>query len=250
MAQKAKTAASAPKYSKECFEEQMLTTFLIANLPFQLVENLSFCKLLEIAHPDIDIPNCRCLRQLLDVQHDTAAQAFLDDLGERTKVSLAIDCWSSPNKVAFMAIVAYYVSVDWKYREVLLAFEPLVGAHTGRILARVVEQVLEQFSLTDRLLAKTTDNASNNGTMRETLQQALSSRHNVSWDAEVAKVSCLAHVLNLSAKSLLLSIKVIDDGEHDDGDAGQDLDPNTFLPDMAENDVARTVVKVGTTCLS
>ncbi len=99
------------------------------------------------------------------MQHDTAAQVFLDDLGERTKVSLAIDCWSSLNKVAFMAIVAYYVSVDWKYRDILLTFEPLVGAHTGCNLAWVVERVLEQFSLTDRLLAIMTNNASNNSTM-------------------------------------------------------------------------------------
>ncbi len=92
----------------------MLTTFLVANLPFQLVENLSFSKLLEIARPDINVPNRRCLRQLLNVQHDTAARAFLSDLGKRTGVSLAIDCWSSPNKVAFMAIFAYYALVEWK----------------------------------------------------------------------------------------------------------------------------------------
>jgi hypothetical protein len=70
----------------------MLTMFLIATLPFELVENLSFCKLLEIAHPDIDVPNCCSLRQLLDVKHDTATWVFVDDWGKRTKVSLAIDC--------------------------------------------------------------------------------------------------------------------------------------------------------------
>jgi hypothetical protein len=51
-------------------------------------------------------------------------------------------------------------------------------------------------------------------------------------------------VLNLSAKSLLLGIKVVDDGEHDEYDKWQDQDPNTFLPDKAENDVAQIVVKV------
>jgi hypothetical protein len=148
-----------------------------------------------------------------------------------------------------MAIVAYYVSIDWKYREVLLAFEPLSGAHTGRNLARVVERVLEQCELTDKLLAITTDNASNNGTMREALQQALSGYHNVTWDAEVANVSCLAHVLNLSAKSLLHGVNVAEDGEHDDFTAVEEQDPSNFVPDMAENDVARTVVKVSPGCL-
>ncbi len=109
--------------------------------------------------------------------------------------------------------------------------------------------MLEQFSLTDTLLAITTDNASNNGTMQEILQQALSSRYDVFWDAKVAKVTCLAHVLDVSAKSLLLGIKVVDDEDHDEDDKRQDQDPNTTLPDMAQNDVARTVVKVSASSL-
>ncbi len=128
-------------------------------------------------------------------------------------MSLAVDCWSSPNKKAFIAITAYYISEDWKYKEVLLAFELLTGSHTRQNLAMVVKRVLDQFNLTDRLLAITTDNASNKSTMRKTLQLVLSSRHNVAWNAEVAKISCLAHVLNLSAKALLLAVKVADSAE-------------------------------------
>jgi hypothetical protein len=56
---------------------------------------------------------------------------------ERTKVLLAIDSWCSQNKVAFMAMVAYYISVDYIYREVLLACEPLMGARIGCNLVQV-----------------------------------------------------------------------------------------------------------------
>jgi Tfp pilus assembly protein PilF len=97
----------------------------------------------------------------------------------------------------------------------------------------MVERVLEQFGLTDRLLAITTDNASNNGTMREVLQQALSGHHNLIWDAEVAKVSCLAHVLNTSAKSLLLGVKIAKEREDDYFIEVEDQDPFNFVPDIA-----------------
>lgn len=53
-----RSESTAPQYSKEVFEEQMLTTFVIANLLFQLVENNSIKKLLELARPSIDMPNC------------------------------------------------------------------------------------------------------------------------------------------------------------------------------------------------
>jgi hypothetical protein len=235
---------TAPQYSKEVFKEQLFTTFVSANLPFQLVENHSFKKLLEIACLGIDMPNRRQLRKLLDICYESATEAFLSDLGNRTKVSLVIDCWSSPNKIAFIAIVGYYILVEWKYKEVLLAFEPLTGAHMGRNLALVVERILAKYELTDRLFNITTDNASSNATMRESLEQALSGKHNVVGDAEVAKVSCLAHVLNLSAKAFLLGVKVADAAEPDEGHDFIYEEPYSFVPDMAENSVARTVVKV------
>jgi hypothetical protein len=60
--QKARTTENIPKYSKEVFEEQMLTTVLLANLPFQVVEHHSFRKLLSIARPGIDVVNRSRLR--------------------------------------------------------------------------------------------------------------------------------------------------------------------------------------------
>ncbi len=200
--------------------------------------------MLNIARPDIDMPNRRRLRYLLDDRHEEVQTASCKDLGPRTRVSLAIDYWSSPNKKAFIGIVAYYISESWKYKEVLLAFEPLSSSHTGRNLALVVERVLEQYQLTDKVFAITTDNASNNGTMRETFEQALTSRHNVKWSAEVTKISCLAHVLNLSAKALLLGLKIADDSEPDETEPTASSDPLDFAPELAENTVAQTVVKV------
>ncbi len=40
--QRAKIEADVPAYLKETFEQQLLTTILLANLPFQVVENKSF----------------------------------------------------------------------------------------------------------------------------------------------------------------------------------------------------------------
>ncbi len=235
---------TAPQYSKEVIKEQMLTIFVIAKRPFQLVENHSFKKLIEIACPGIDMPNQQQLQKLLNICYKSATKAFLSGLGDCTKVSLAIDCWSSPNKITFIAIVGYYILVEWNYQEVLLAFQPLTGAHRGRNLALVVERILAKYELTDKLFAIATDNASSNATMRESLEQALSGKHNVVWDTEVAKISCLAHVLNLLAKAFLLGVKVADTAEPDESHDLIYEEPYSFVPDKAENSVARTVVKV------
>jgi hypothetical protein len=78
------------------------------------------------------------------------------------------------------------------------------------------------------------------------LEDALQS-HNVEWSADAMKVSCLAHVLNLSAKALLVGLDVTN--EKDSNDDPLDLDKN--LPELsplsATHDVARIIIKI---CLS
>ena len=60
---------------------------------------------------------------------------ILEDLPTGAKISLAIDCWTSPNRLAFLAINGYFIDSEWRYREVLLGFEPLSGSHSGVNLA-------------------------------------------------------------------------------------------------------------------
>jgi len=49
------------------------------------------------------------------------------------KISLGADTWTSPNKLAFEAIVAFWISDSWQVEEVLIGFEEIRGSHTGLI---------------------------------------------------------------------------------------------------------------------
>jgi hypothetical protein len=61
--------------------------------------------------------------------------------------------------------------------------------------------ILEKHSISDRIMAITTDNASNNETLVSSLQQAYP-------DTSITRVPCMAHVIQLSLKQLLGIIKV------------------------------------------
>ena len=82
------------------------------------------------------------------MEHATSiCSTMLNDLGPCTKVSLALDAWSSPNHLAFLAMMAYYINTSWEYKEILLAFEPLEGYHSGKNLAAVVMNILKEYEL-------------------------------------------------------------------------------------------------------
>lgn len=98
-----------------------------------------------------------------------------------------------------MAITGYFIDSNWEYREVLLGFEPLSGQHTGLNLGGILWDILQKYEIEDRVLAITTDNASNNRTLVESLYDI----HGLF----IIRAPCLAHVMQLALKQLLGQMK-------------------------------------------
>jgi hypothetical protein len=133
-------------------------------------------------------------------------QELLNKLPKDVKISIALDCWTSPFQQAFMAVTGYFFDDNWEYREVLLGFEPLHGAHSGINLSAVVMDLLERHGITNRVLAITTDNASNNKTLMANIQESIQSL-DLAEGTMVVQVPCLAHVIQLSLQQLLGQMK-------------------------------------------
>ena len=175
------------------------------HIPFRAVQNLQFRRLVKMLNDEATMPGAMYIRNQLQNHVQFIEEHILVDLPAGVKISLAIDCWTSPHRLAFMAINGYFIDHDWRYREVLLSFEPLSGSHSGVNLARVLETVLHKYDIANRILAITTDNASNNGTLTRELQQALSSGN---FKAQGGHISCFAHIIQLSLKELLGKIRI------------------------------------------
>jgi hypothetical protein len=105
-----------------------------------------------------------------------------------------------------MAITGYFVDDNWNYQEVLLGFEPLHGTHSGVNLSGVLMELLQQHEITDRVLAITTDNASNNNTLVSSIQESVQSL-DLEEETTIIRVPCIAHVIQLSLKQLLGQMK-------------------------------------------
>ena len=85
------------------------------------------------------------------------------------KISLAADTWTSPNKLTFLAIVAYWISDSWQMEEVLIWFKEIRGSHTGANMAGIITDILARYGMQDRILGFTTDSGSNYQTLTEAL---------------------------------------------------------------------------------
>lgn len=132
----------------------------------------------------------RRLRSIVQIEQ----QKLLSDLSTGAKLSIALDCWNSPFQQAFMAIKGYFVDQKWDYHEILLGFMPIHGQHTGAHLAEILLEVLQEHQIVDRVIAITTDNASNNKTMVDSLCESIQ-RVDLPSSTEIIRVPCLAHVI-------------------------------------------------------
>ncbi len=93
-------------------------------------------------------------------------------------------------------------------------------------MADILYNVLECFSITNRLLCITTDNAGNNGTMRKELEELLNNLDvNNGWSSESTKIPCLAHVIQLVVKAILgaFDIKPAESEDFDDDVNGRSV---------------------------
>jgi len=81
------------------------------------------------------------------------------------------------------------------------------GSHTGAIMAGIINDRLARYGMQDRFLRFTTDNASNNQTLTEALNNAWS-LHPVEWYQLENHIPCMAHVVQLIVGAFMGLIKV------------------------------------------
>jgi hypothetical protein len=104
-----------------------------------------------------------------------------------------------------VAITARYIDPSFQIREYLLAFENLIGSHSGEYLATTLLDVLNTYDITNKLGCITSDNASNNAAMTRELQRKLRAI-GIEWDPSTCHIPYMAHIVNLCVQHFMETI--------------------------------------------
>lgn len=117
-------------------------------------------------------------------------------LASEPNISLTGDCWTSTNGRSIFGITAHWITQDFKPRESIIGMKQVLGQHTGLNLSNHLHTVLLEYDIVDKIFCITTNNASNNNTMAAQVEKFI--EH---FFAHEHLIGCLAHVINLSARS-------------------------------------------------
>ncbi|KAJ6639118.1 Zinc finger BED domain-containing protein RICESLEEPER 2, partial [Pseudolycoriella hygida] len=196
-------AVDAFTFSQENFREALMRWVIECNQPFTEPQQAAFVALVRTLNPEAKVVSD------VKVKSDVMA-AYKDKLEELKrevanvpgKISITLDAWTSKNALAFLAIRGHWLDDKWVYRTKLLDFAYIDGEHTGFNLSEIFGECLSRLELPySKILAITLDNASNNDTFFDWLQE-----HGLT--AHKNRMRCMAHIINLCVQDILRSIKV------------------------------------------
>ena len=106
------------EFDQHTWNRYLLLEFLSALIPFNTLTNPELRRILFSLKPDVNIPSVSTLRRLLATEYEKTTQAIRDNIPEGQKVGLALDGWTSGNKLAIASVIMYNISINWELKEV------------------------------------------------------------------------------------------------------------------------------------
>ena len=215
-----------PMYTPQALREALVHWIVTRDQPFSEVDDPSFRKVLRMLRPDAQVPSSDTARRDIVKRfgdEKRRARAVLQAAPGR--LSFAVDAWTSPSMQAFLGITVHWIDAEWRLRGVLLDIPPLSGRHTGENLCTTFVGACHGFGVLPKLLAITTDSASNNDTFLEALE-TVCLQGDVAFNRSSQHVRCIAHVINLAVQDFLRTLGAA-------ALASEDAYDESYIPDTA-----------------
>ena len=161
----------------------------------EMADDPGFHRFLNYLVPEYEIPCPNTLRNRYDSEYERILDIVIKELEEVEFVSLTTDGGTSSNAVSFLDINAHYIDKNFEMKSVVLAVRENKESHTAENYRKKTDEVVEEFSLKDKVVLTTTDN--------ENKMRAAFKDHE--------RNGCLAHQIHNSVTEAVTGIKVVDD---------------------------------------
>ncbi|KAG8180862.1 hypothetical protein JTE90_023014, partial [Oedothorax gibbosus] len=153
-------------------------------------ENEGFREYSKKLNPLYTPPNRKKItNELIPRLYETCRSQLVAKLSQVEYVALTTDVWTSDANCSFVSITCHYVFND-TLRSSVLETKQLVENHTGLNIANSIEEVLEHYAITSKVVAVVADNAAN---MKSAIEEHL----------KLPYQPCVAHTLHLVAQDAL-----------------------------------------------
>lgn len=192
-----------PSFDKLVFRRYMIRWIAGDHVSFRQVESPLFRAMMTYCRNDLQqtIPQCGNTIQNWIMEDYRQTQMELRNALHKSygQIHLSFDAWTSPNSLAMMGVIAYWIDEKEQLRSTLLGLRGLIGEHSGENMALEILGIIKDFEIGSRVGYFMADNVSSNDTCVGELTMHLGNCFN----ASERRLRCFGHIVNLVVKALL-----------------------------------------------
>jgi len=112
-------------FHQDTWNRYLMLGFVSAYIPCNSISNPEIWLSYKVLRDDGVLPSATTLSHICRREYALTVDAIKKQLASPNKASLALDGWTSTNKLAIMSVIAYYMDWKWGLREVQLAFDEI-----------------------------------------------------------------------------------------------------------------------------
>uniref|UniRef100_A0A6P7H2S3 Zinc finger BED domain-containing protein 1-like n=1 Tax=Diabrotica virgifera virgifera TaxID=50390 RepID=A0A6P7H2S3_DIAVI len=159
--------------------------------PLSIVENEGFRDYTEQLQPLYKLPSRKTLTNILvpEVCREIS-ENIKSMLNQTDSVGITTDIWSSDSNTSFISVTCHFISDTSELQNVVLDTKEIPGSHTAELIAAYVQEVIDDWNISDKITAIITDNGSN---IKKAVNVILKKTH----------IPCVGHTLNLCVQDAI-----------------------------------------------
>jgi len=119
-----------------------------------------------------------------------------------SKVHLAVDIWTSPNRHLLLGICAHFIDKQHNLTKALLGL-PVVENYSEEEQFTTLLPVLREYVIVRNVGAIVADNSTTNDTLCRAVSRYLGEEEGVEWNPVLWRTRCIGHIINLAVQAFL-----------------------------------------------
>jgi len=104
------------KFHQDTWNHYLMLGFVSEHIPWNAISNLELRRSYKSLRDDLVLPSATTLSNICWREYALTVDAIKKQLPIRNKVSLALDGWTSTNKLAITLIIAFNMDRNWALR--------------------------------------------------------------------------------------------------------------------------------------
>ncbi len=151
------------------------------NLLFWIINNEQFQKLLQMLCLDLQIAHCIKIIIMILLHYKKICDKIRLNLTKSWCIFIALNAWSSSQRVAYLRVLIYWVNVKFQFHEYFIEFISLDIEHIDHQLMMKLIKILKNYTIKNKLFKIVINNVSNNSILKEKLEKIMS-HYKFQWD--------------------------------------------------------------------